>query len=136
MLSALNHPILTRLQQEMAARPALLHHAAELTLAAVQGQEWLVNLSSSGRVPYLALLVPTEVLTAPARHDALHNLAWALAGLLLLLPVIWLAARRTAALAGADREAERIQHFDFGEARPDSAIREMTISPAPCPACG
>ena len=26
MLSALNHPILTRLQQEMAARPALLHH--------------------------------------------------------------------------------------------------------------
>lgn len=48
MLSALNHPILTRLQQEMAARPALLHHPAELTLATVQGQEWLVNLSSLG----------------------------------------------------------------------------------------
>lgn len=99
MLSALNHPILTRLQQEMAARPALLHHPAELTLATVQGQEWLVNLSSLGEESpfYLALLVPTEVLTAPARQDALHNLAWALAGLLLLLPVIWLAARRTAA---------------------------------------
>ncbi len=129
MLSALNHPILTRLQQEMAARPALLHHPAELTLATVQGQEWLVNLSSLGEESpfYLALLVPTEVLTAPARQDALHNLAWALAGLLLLLPVIWLAARRTAApLLVLTGEAERIQHFDFGESPgPDSAIREI-----------
>lgn len=129
MLSALNHPILTRLQQEMAARPALLHHPAELTLATVQGQEWLVNLSSLGEESpfYLALLVPTEVLTAPARQDALHNLAWALAGLLLLLPVIWLAARRTATpLLALTQEAERIQHFDFGESEgPDSAIREI-----------
>ncbi|WP_429155043.1 HD domain-containing phosphohydrolase [Aeromonas media] len=129
MLSALKQPILTKLQQEMASRPTLLHEPTELTLTAEDGRDWLVNLSAldEGSPFYLALLVPTDELTAPARHDALRNLVWALTGLLLLLPVIWLVARRTATpLLALTQEAERIQHFDFGESeRPDSAIREI-----------
>ncbi|MCE9969557.1 HD domain-containing protein, partial [Aeromonas salmonicida] len=60
-------------------------------------------------------------------NEALINLGWARAGLLLLLPVIWLVSRRTATpLLALTQEAERIQHFDFGESRvPESAIREI-----------
>ncbi|MGY3920290.1 HD domain-containing phosphohydrolase [Aeromonas eucrenophila] len=131
MLSALNDPILTQLQQQIATQPTLLHGPSEqsLTLSAADRSDWLINLSALGEGSpfHVALLVPTEALTAQARHEALRNLVWALAGLLLLLPVIWLVARRTAApLLALTQEAERIQHFDFSESRgPDSAIREI-----------
>ncbi|MEG0008841.1 MAG: HD domain-containing phosphohydrolase [Aeromonas sp.] len=129
MLSALNHPILTRLQQQIATQPTLLHGPSEQTLSADDRSNWLVNLSSLGEGSpfYIALLVPTEALTAQARQEALHNLAWTLAGLLLLLPVIWLTARRTASpLLALTREAERIQHFDFSDSPgPSSAIQEI-----------
>ncbi|MBP9662664.1 MAG: HD domain-containing protein, partial [Aeromonas sp.] len=76
---------------------------------------------------YIALLVSADLLYQQARNEALINLGWALAGLLLLLPVIWLVSRRTATpLLALTQEAERIQHFDFGESRvPESAIREI-----------
>lgn len=131
MLSTLNNPILTKLQQQIATRPTLLHGPTEqsLTLTADDRRDWLVNLSSLGEASpfYIALLIPTEVLTSQARHQALHNLAWALLGLLLLLPIIWLVARRTAApLLALTQEAARIQHFDFSDSQgPDSAIREI-----------
>ncbi|MCO4204251.1 HD domain-containing phosphohydrolase [Aeromonas taiwanensis] len=129
MLTALRHPVLALLQQEMASQPTLLHNPSELTLSTDKGEDWLINLSSLGEGSpfYLALLVPAKVLTAPARQDALHNLAWAFAGLLLLLPVIWLVARRTATpLLALTAEAERIQQFDFGQSKePGSAIREI-----------
>ena len=128
-LSVLKHPILTQLQQRIATQPTLLHGPTELTLTAEDRNDWLVNLSSldEGSPFYIALLMPANVLTQQARHEALVNLAWALAGLLLLLPVIWLVARRTAApLLALTREAERIQHFDFDESEwPDSSIREI-----------
>ncbi|HGY1051206.1 TPA: HD domain-containing phosphohydrolase, partial [Aeromonas salmonicida subsp. pectinolytica] len=75
----------------------------------------------------IALLVSADLLYQQARNEALINLGWALAGLLLLLPVIWLVSRRTATpLLALTQEAERIQHFDFGESRvPESAIREI-----------
>ncbi len=73
------------------------------------------------------MLVSADLLYQQARNEALINLGWALAGLLLLLPVIWLVSRRTATpLLALTQEAERIQHFDFGESRvPESAIREI-----------
>ncbi len=80
------------------------------------------------RLPFhIALLVSADLLYQQARDEALVNLGWALAGLLLLLPVIWLVSRRTATpLLALTKEAERIQHFDFGESRvPESAIREI-----------
>ncbi|MGY3944045.1 HD domain-containing phosphohydrolase [Aeromonas tecta] len=129
MLSALNHPILTRLQQQIVTQPTLLHGPSEQTLSAGDRSGWLINLSSLGEGSpfYIALLVPTEVLTAQARQEALRNLAWALAGLLLLLPIIWLAARRTASpLLALTQEAARIQHFDFSDNQgPSSAIQEI-----------
>lgn len=131
MLSALGDPVLGRLQQQIATRPTLLHGPGEqtLNLSAEDNSDWLVNLSALGEGSpfYVALLVPTEALTAQARHEALRNLAWTLVGLLLLLPVIWLVARRTAApLLALTQEAERIRHFDFSESQgPDSAIREI-----------
>ena len=131
MLSALNHPVLTQLQQQIVTHPTLLHEQGEqtLTLTTAERRDWLVNLSPLGEGSpfYIALLVPTEALAAQARQEALQNLIWALAGLLLLLPIIWLVARRTAApLLALTREAERIQHFDFSERKePDSPIREI-----------
>ncbi|MGL5814150.1 MAG: HD domain-containing phosphohydrolase [Aeromonas sp.] len=131
MLSALNHPVLTQLQQQIVTHPTLLHEQGEqtLTLTTAERRDWLVNLSPLGEGSpfYIALLVPTEALAAQARQEALQNLIWALAGLLLLLPIIWLVARRTAApLLALTREAERIQHFDFsGRKEPDSPIREI-----------
>ena len=49
-------------------RPTLLHAPSrKLTLAAGDGSDWLVNLSSSTRFPfYLALLVPADELHRPA----------------------------------------------------------------------
>jgi HD-GYP domain-containing protein (c-di-GMP phosphodiesterase class II) len=129
MLSVLNHPILTRLQQQIVTQPTLLHGPSEQTLSAGDRSGWLINLSSLGEGSpfYIALLVPTEVLAAQARQEALRNLAWALAGLLLLLPIIWLAARRTASpLLALTQEAARIQHFDFSDSQgPSSAIQEI-----------
>lgn len=131
MLSALNHPVMTLLQQQIATRPTLLHSADEqtLNLTAEDKSDWLVNLSAlgDGSPFYIALLVPTDALTAQARHEALRNLSWTLVGLLLLLPIIWLVARQTAApLLALTQEAKRIQHFDFSErAAPDSPIQEI-----------
>ncbi|WP_042010476.1 HD domain-containing phosphohydrolase [Aeromonas fluvialis] len=128
-LSVLKNPILTQLQQQIAIHPPLLHGPTELTLSAEDRREWLVNLSplEEGSPFYIALLMPADTLTKPALNEALTNLSWALVGLLLQLPVIWLVARRTAApLLALTHEAERIQHFDFGESKwPDSSIREI-----------
>lgn len=128
-LSALSHPVLTRLQQQISRQPALLSSPVELNLTAADDSDWLVNLSPLGEGSpfHIALLVSADLLYQQARDEALVNLGWALAGLLLLLPVIWLVSRRTATpLLALTQEAERIQHFDFGESRvPESAIREI-----------
>ncbi|CAJ1877240.1 hypothetical protein CDAIGKPJ_03018 [Aeromonas salmonicida] len=129
LLSALSHPVLTQLQQQVTSQPALLSSPVELNLTAADQSDWLVNLSPLGEGSpfYIALLVSADLLYQQARNEALINLGWALAGLLLLLPVIWLVSRRTATpLLALTQEAERIQHFDFGESRvPESAIREI-----------
>ena len=98
LLSALSHPVLTQLQQQVTSQPALLSSPVELNLTAADQSDWLVNLSPLGEGSpfYIALLVSADLLYQQARNEALINLGWALAGLLLLLPVIWLVSRRTA----------------------------------------
>ncbi|HAU4892754.1 TPA: HD domain-containing protein [Aeromonas hydrophila] len=129
MLATLPHPALPDLQQRIISQPTLLSEPAELNLTAADGSDWLVNLAPLGTDSpfHIALLVSADLLYQQARDEALVNLGWALAGLLLLLPVIWLVSRRTATpLLALTQEAERIQHFDFGESRvPESAIREI-----------
>lgn len=129
MLASLPHPALADLQQRIISQPTLLSDPAELNLTAADGSDWLVNLSPLGSDSpfHIALLVSADLLYQQARDEALVNLGWALVGLLLLLPVIWLVSRRTATpLLALTQEAERIQHFDFGESRvPESSIREI-----------
>ncbi|WP_434665919.1 HD domain-containing phosphohydrolase [Aeromonas sp. NJAU223] len=130
-LSALASPVLTLLQQQIATHPTLLHGPDEqtFTLTTADKNDWLVNLSPLGEGSpfYIALLAPMEALTAQARHEALQNLILTLAGLLLLLPIIWLVARQTAApLLALTQEAKLIQHFDFSERKvPDTPIQEI-----------
>ncbi|EOD54825.1 HD domain-containing phosphohydrolase [Aeromonas molluscorum] len=128
-ISALSDPVFTLLQRRLSAEPDLLKGRHELTLNGENGGEWQVNLSSLGEGSpfYLGLIISSERLFANATREAWHNLGSTLLALLLLLPVIWLVARRTATpLLALTREAERIQHFDFsnGEA-PHSAIQEI-----------
>lgn len=129
MLSALAHPALARLQQQITSEPGLLDTPVELDISLPDGNSWLANLAPLGEGSpfYIALLISTDVLYQQARDAALVNLARTLIGLLLLLPVIWWVSRRTATpLQALTREAERIQHFDFTASKePESAIREI-----------
>lgn len=129
-ISALESPVMAELKKRLDTVPALLDGSPrELTLITKGKREWLVNLSplDKGSSFYIAILISADLLYQQARNEALNNIAWALIGLLLLLPVIWMASRRTATpLLALTQEAERIQHFDFGEDRvPESAIREI-----------
>ncbi|MFM4964952.1 HD domain-containing phosphohydrolase [Aeromonas bivalvium] len=128
-ISSLNDPVFTLLQRRLSAEPDLLDGHSALTLDDPERGEWQVNLSPIGEGSpfYLGLLIRSERLFAGARQQALHNLGSALLALLLLLPIIWLVARRTAMpLRALTREAERIQHFDFSQGEdPHSAILEI-----------
>ena len=128
-LAMLGHPAMDALQQQIITHPTLLGSPAEIYLSTVSGHKWLVSLSPLGEdSPFnIALMVSHEQLQKQARHEAFIVLRWAIMGLLLLLPVIWWVSKRTATpLIALTKEAERIQHFDFGESRmPESAIREI-----------
>ena len=106
-----------------AARPALLHHSCRAdpgngSGSGVAGQP----LPPSGRASpfYSPSWCPLEVSLPRECQDVLHALAWVSFAGLLLLSVCHLAGRpaqSAAPLLVLTGEAERIQHFDFGEAR-------------------
>ncbi|UBO73328.1 HD domain-containing phosphohydrolase [Aeromonas rivuli] len=128
-ISTLSDPVFTLLQRRLSADPELLNGRHALTLDDPERGEWQVNLSpvGEGSSYYLGLLISSERLFADAKRQALHNLGNALLALLLMLPIIWFAARRTATpLLALTREAERIQHFDFSEGEhTHSSIQEI-----------
>lgn len=76
LLSALSHPVLTQLQQQVTSQPALLSSPVELNLTAADQSDWLVNLSPLGEGSpfYIALLVSADLLYQQARNEALINL--------------------------------------------------------------
>lgn len=128
-LATLGQPAMDALQQQVIMHPTSLGSPTEVNLHTSSGHEWLASLSPLGEDSpfHIALLVSTEQLQEQARYEAFMALRWAILGLVLLLPLIWLVSRRTSApLIALTKEAERIQHFDFGESRiPESAIREI-----------
>lgn len=70
-----------------------------LSLRAEDDRLWLASLAPLGAGPpfQIALVVAVDTLKQEARKAALRELAWTAVGLLVLLPIIWLVSRRTAA---------------------------------------
>jgi len=105
-----------------------------LTLVDVQGQRWLgrvdrlANESTAQGALYLAMLQSEASLYGPAQAKAVQHLLISALAMLLMLPSVWWLARRTARpLIALTQEAEAIRRFDFND-RPLKASRIKEIA--------